>query len=124
MSDDRILVAEDDEHVNELLVYRLETAGFDVTAVDDGAACLEHVRLAESTPDAILLDLMLPEYDGFDVLRRLDERNIEPEPAVIVVSGRGLEDDVVRGFELGADDYVTKPFSLSEIVARLRRALR
>lgn len=124
MSDDRILVAEDDEHVNELLVYRLETAGFDVTAVDDGAACLEHVRLSESTPDAILLDLMLPEYDGFDVLRRLDEHDLESEPAVIVVSGRGLEEDVVRGFELGADDYVTKPFSLSEVVARLRRALR
>jgi DNA-binding response OmpR family regulator len=124
MSDDRILVAEDDEHVNELLVYRLETAGFDVTAVDDGAACLEHVRAAEPTPDAILLDLMLPEYDGFDVLRRLDERDLDSNPAVIVVSGRGLEDDVVRGFELGADDYVTKPFSLSEIVARLRRALR
>ncbi|WP_293031663.1 response regulator transcription factor [Natronococcus sp.] len=124
MSDDRILVAEDDEHVNELLVYRLETAGFDVTAVDDGAACLEHVRLSEPTPDAILLDLMLPEYDGFDVLRRLDEHDLESEPAVIVVSGRGLEEDVVRGFELGADDYVTKPFSLSEVVARLRRALR
>ncbi|WP_394739740.1 response regulator transcription factor [Natronococcus roseus] len=124
MSEDRILVAEDDEHVNELLVYRLETAGFDVTAVDDGAACLEHVRLAEPTPDAILLDLMLPEYDGFDVLRRLEERDPDSKPAVIVVSGRGLEDDVVRGFELGADDYVTKPFSLSEIVARLRRALR
>jgi DNA-binding response OmpR family regulator len=118
---DRVLVAEDDEHVNELLAYRLEMAGFDVRTVEDGAACLEHVQTAE--PDAILLDLMLPEVDGFGVLRQLDER-LDVEPSVIVISGRGLEHDVVWGFELGADDYVTKPFSPSEVVARLRRTLR
>ncbi|ELY98248.1 response regulator receiver protein [Natrialba chahannaoensis JCM 10990] len=119
----QVLVAEDDEHVNEMLVYRLETAGYDVVSFQDGEECWEFLTDVDEPPDALLLDVMMPGMDGLDVLRRLREYDFDPEPAVIIVSGRGLEQDVLTGFDLGADDYVTKPFSPSEVVARLRRIL-
>ncbi len=121
---DQILIAEDDQNVNEILVYRLETDGYDVVSVEDGEACWEYIRDAEALPDILLLDLMMPKIDGFGVLRRLQEHGLDDKMPVIIVSGRGLEQDVVKGFELGADDYVTKPFSPSEVVARLKRTLR
>ncbi len=121
---ERVLIVEDDEHVSELLAYRLETDGYDVVTMDDGEDCWESLRSADEQPDALVLDLMLPGLDGFGVLSRLREREEFADLSVIMVTGRGLERDVVRGVELGADDYVTKPFSPSEVSARLGRLIR
>lgn len=121
---DRILIVEDDDHVTELLVYRLETDGYEVTTIDDGEDAWEHLQEVDEPPDALVLDLMLPGLDGFGILGRLRDHEEFEDVAVVMVTGRGLERDVVRGFELGADDYVTKPFSPSEVSARLGRLLR
>ncbi|MFC4989898.1 MULTISPECIES: response regulator transcription factor [Saliphagus] len=121
---ERVLVCEDDEHVRELLAYRLETDGYDVVAIDDGEDCWERLEGADELPDGLVLDLMLPGLDGFGILSRLRDHDDLEELPVVMVTGRGLERDVVRGFELGADDYVTKPFSPSEVSARLGRLVR
>lgn len=118
-----VLVVEDDEQIAEILTYRLEIEDYDVTVIDDGDKCWEHLQAAESLPDAMLLDIMLPGTDGFGVLERLETEDRYDDLPVVVITGRGLEEDVVHGFELGADDYVVKPFSPSEVVARLERLI-
>ncbi|OVE85362.1 response regulator transcription factor [Natronolimnobius baerhuensis] len=120
----QILIAEDDEPIIEILRYRLESDTFDVEAVTDGDDCWETLEAAEELPDALLLDVMMPGLDGFTVLKRIRDDSRYDDLVVILVTGRGLEEDVVRGFELGADDYVMKPFSPSEIAVRLKRSLR
>lgn len=115
----RVLVVEDDPTVREVVVRYLEHDGLDVCAVGDG---LEAVACAaERWPDLVVLDLMLPGIDGFEVCRRLREQ--APLP-VIMLTARGDEDDRVVGLELGADDYVAKPFSPRELTARVRAVLR
>ncbi|NGM68057.1 response regulator [Natronolimnobius sp. AArcel1] len=120
----QILIAEDDEPIIEILRYRLESDAFEVEAVTDGDDCWETLEATEDLPDALLLDVMMPGLDGFTVLKRLRDNSRYDDLVVILVTGRGLEEDVVRGFELGADDYVMKPFSPSEIAVRLKRSLR
>jgi two-component system, OmpR family, phosphate regulon response regulator PhoB len=114
-----VVVVEDDRDVRELLVAALERAGFATVALSSGAAALAHV--AEAEPALVVLDLGLPDVDGLDLLRRLRERSRVP---VIVVSGRGDEADRVAGLDVGADDYVTKPFSPRELVSRVQAVLR
>lgn len=120
-----ILVVEDDEQLSEILSYRLELEEYTVTVIGDGDESLSFLDEAppEERPDAILLDVMLPGADGFSILKHLAADDRYADVPVILVTGRGLEDDVVRGFELGADDYVVKPFSPSEVVVRLDRLL-
>jgi DNA-binding response OmpR family regulator len=115
----RILVVEDDVTVSEVVVKYLEREGFDVEAVGDGLVALERARAA--LPDAVILDLMLPGLDGLEVCRRL--RLVAPIP-VIMLTARGEESDKVLGLELGADDYVSKPFSPRELTARVKSVLR
>jgi DNA-binding response OmpR family regulator len=117
----RVLVVDDEPMVREVLVRYLTREGFDVDEAADGTAALKRVSLA--TPDLVLLDLMLPEVDGYEVLRRLREGTRSPPP-VILLTARGEETDRIVGLELGADDYVTKPFSPHEVVARVRAVLR
>lgn len=115
----RILVVDDEPAVADLLVYNLRKAHYDVLTAADGRAAL---RLAnESKPDLILLDLMLPEVDGLDVCRELRKASRVP---VIMITARGEELDRVLGLEIGADDYVTKPFSVRELLARVKAVLR
>lgn len=119
----RILVVDDEPAVTDLLAYNLRKAHYEVLTAADGRAAL---RLAgESKPDLILLDLMIPEVDGLDVCRELRKSSGVP---IIMITARGEEIDRVVGLEIGADDYVTKPFSVRELMARvkavLRRALR
>lgn len=115
----RILVVEDDESIRMALVDVLESERYEVLECGDGD---EAVKLALSEdPDAILLDVMLPGRDGFEVLRALREDRLAA--AVLILSARGSELDRVQGFEFGADDYVVKPFSSVEVLARLRAAL-
>ncbi len=119
----KILVIEDDASIRLGLEDTLRAKGYDVVAVgrgDEGIACAE-----ESRPHLIILDIMLPDIDGFEVCRRLKStRSALAEVPVIMLTARGAELDRVRGLELGADDYVTKPFSLMELLARVAAVLR
>ncbi len=115
----RILVVDDEKSVTDLLAYNLRKAHYDVLTAADGR---EALRLAqESRPDLILLDLMIPEVDGLDVCRELRKTSAVP---IIMITARGEEIDRVVGLELGADDYVTKPFSVRELLARIKAVLR
>jgi DNA-binding response OmpR family regulator len=115
----RILIVEDEPAVADLIAYNLRKARFESAIARDGRSAL---RLAGSfRPDLILLDLMLPEMDGLDVCRELRRASAVP---VIMLTARGEESDRVSGLELGADDYVTKPFSMRELLARIRAVLR
>jgi DNA-binding response OmpR family regulator len=119
MGSPRVLVVDDEPMVREVLARYLTTEGFEVSTAEDGVQAL--TRHAETDPDLVLLDLMLPRIDGYEVFRRLRERDQTP---VIMLTARGEETDRVVGLELGADDYVTKPFSPREVVARVRAVLR
>lgn len=115
----RILVVDDEPSVSDLIAYNLRKALYDVQIAADGRTAL---RLAhEYNPDLILLDLMIPEIDGLDVCRELRKTSSVP---VIMITARGEELDRVLGLELGADDYVTKPFSVRELMARIKAVLR
>lgn len=116
----QLLIVEDDEALRTLLVERLQTEGYAVKAVARGEAALEEV--ARAVPDLIILDLMLPGMDGLEVCRQLRVRY--PAVYVLMLTARSSELDRVVGLEVGADDYVTKPFSLNELVARVRAGLR
>jgi DNA-binding response OmpR family regulator len=116
----RILVVEDDPKMQTGLRDNLEFEGYDVEVVGDGKAGLEKAILNEH--DLLLLDVMLPKMSGFDLLRAVRERNIQT-PA-IMLTAKGEEIDKVLGLELGADDYVTKPFGLRELLARVKAVLR
>jgi two-component system, OmpR family, response regulator ResD len=115
----RVLVVDDEPMVREVLTRYFEREGFDVDDASDGRLALE--RIGASPPDLVLLDLMLPEVDGYEVFRRLRGSSSTP---VIMLTARGEETDRIVGLELGADDYVTKPFSPREVVARARAVLR
>jgi two-component system alkaline phosphatase synthesis response regulator PhoP len=118
----RVLVVEDERDVAELIRYNLSKEGYDVILAPTGADALKEVRAAR--PDVVLLDIMVPQLNGWEVCRRLkhdaETRNIP----VIMVTGRVEEGDKVLGFEMGADDYVTKPFSPRELLARIRAVAR
>jgi two-component system OmpR family response regulator len=116
----RLLVVEDDPNIRELLSASLRFAGFAVDAVITGAEAVTAGR--EAKPDLIVLDVMLPDYDGFEVIKRLRETGIRV-PVVFLTDRDGTEDKV-RGLTAGGDDYVTKPFSLEELTARIRAVLR
>lgn len=117
--DAHVLVVEDDPTVREVVVRYLEREGIVVTAVADGETALERARVR--WPDLVVLDLMLPRLDGFEVCRRM--RETAPIP-VIMLTARGEEDDRVLGLDLGADDYVSKPFSPRELTSRVKAVLR
>ncbi|QGZ36196.1 response regulator transcription factor [Stappia indica] len=115
----KILVVDDDPHLRDLLSITLQRSGFDVLSASDGQIALTHA--ARERPDLIVLDVGLPEIDGFEVCRRLRTRSEVP---VLFLTARDEEIDRVVGLELGADDYVTKPFSPRELVARVRAILK
>lgn len=116
----RLLVVEDEEMILELLAGSLRFAGFEVMTASSGAEALRAV--AASTPDLMLLDVMMPDGDGFEVVRRM--RSSGPDVPVIFLTARDGVRERVAGLALGADDYVTKPFSLDEVLGRIRAVLR
>jgi two-component system alkaline phosphatase synthesis response regulator PhoP len=116
----RILVVDDEETIVRLVSYNLEKEGFCVITADDGLSALEQVK--RNSPDLLILDIMLPSIDGLEVCRRLRQENIRVP--IIMLTARDTEIDKVLGLELGADDYVTKPFSPRELVARVKAILR
>ena len=116
----RLLVVDDEPNIRELLATSLRFAGFEVHAAADGAAALRLAREVE--PDLVVLDVMLPDMDGFTVTRRLREKG--QHVPVLFLTARDDTADKVQGLTVGGDDYVTKPFSLEEVVARIRAVLR
>ena len=119
MSRKRVLLVEDERSIAEPLAEALEREGFDVLVAGSAETGLE--TFSAQPPDIVLLDVMLPDGDGRDVLREIRQRSRTP---VVMLTARGEEMDKVLGLELGADDYVTKPFSSAELVARMRAVLR
>ena len=117
---DSVLVVEDEPHIARGLEQNLKFEGFSVRVANDGQTGLE--QAVDRQPDLILLDVMLPKLNGFEVLREL--RRLQVETAVIMLTAKGEELDIVRGLDLGADDYITKPFALTELMARIRAVLR
>jgi two-component system phosphate regulon response regulator PhoB len=118
----RILIVEDEEPLSLLLRYNLETEGYDVETVARGDDA--DTRLRESTPDLVVLDWMLPGLSGIELCRRLRARPETKSLPIIMLTARGEESERVRGLSTGADDYIVKPFSVPELVARIRSLLR
>jgi two-component system phosphate regulon response regulator PhoB len=118
----RILIVEDEPALVEMLRYNLEKEGFDVATAQDGEAGLTAVE--ESKPDLILLDWMLPHVSGLEICRQLRRKQSTRTLPIIMLTARGEESDRVRALDVGADDYVTKPFSPGELTARIRAVLR
>jgi len=119
---DLVMVIEDEKEIRDLVRYNLERAGFRVSAANDGEEGLR--ALFASRPDAVVLDLMLPGRSGLEVLRELRGEPTTRDLPVVVLTARGAEMDKLLGFEHGADDYLTKPFSPRELIARLQALLR
>jgi len=118
----RILIIEDDKDIVELVRYNLEKEGFQVLACGDGASGLAQIK--KSPPDLLVLDLMLPKLSGLEICKEIRRDNRLNRLPILMLTARGDEADRVVGLELGADDYVTKPFSPRELVARVKALLR
>ena len=118
----RVLVVDDEPTIAEIVCRYLERAGYDASSAADGPSAVA-AATGSPPPDLIVLDLMLPGMDGLEVMRRVRQR-VDPAPAIILLTARGEESDRVVGLSLGADDYVVKPFSPRELVARAEAVLR
>lgn len=115
----RILAVDDEERMVRFIRLNLEQDGYEVTEAYNGQQAMDKLR--QTLPDLVLLDVMMPDFDGFEVLRLIRENNDVP---VIMLTAKSEEDDRIKGLELGADDYVTKPFSPRELVSRVKAVLR
>jgi two-component system, OmpR family, alkaline phosphatase synthesis response regulator PhoP len=122
MSDYKILVVDDEEHIQELLKFNLESSGYKVYCCGNGTDALKFVR--SEKPDLILLDVMLPGMDGYDVCKEIRKDNNISNLPIIMITAKSEELDKILGLELGADDYLTKPFSIRELLARVKAVLR
>lgn len=118
----RVLVVEDEEDILALVQFNLSRHGYQVETAVCGEEALE--KVSQFDPQLLVLDLMLPGIDGLEICRRLREETATAELPVIMLTACGEEDDIIRGFELGADDYVTKPFSIKVLLARVESVLR
>ena len=116
-----VLVVDDDPDVCDLVTYKLEQSGFEVRRASDGDAALREV--AKRIPDLVLLDIMMPGISGLEVLERLRSDHATSLIPVVMLTAKAQENDVERGFQLGADDYVVKPFSPRELVRRVTAVL-
>ena len=117
-----VLIAEDESAVSELLQYNLKREDYEVAIASDGEEAL--LMIDERAPDLLLLDWMLPKVSGIEVCRRVRSGGVNPNLPIIMLTARGEESDRIRGLDTGADDYVTKPFSTTELMARVRAVLR
>jgi two-component system phosphate regulon response regulator PhoB len=122
MKKEKILIVDDEKDIIELIQYNLEKEGYVVNHAFSGEQCLENVK--SELPDLILLDLMLPEIDGLDVCKFLKNNPQTSHIPIIMLTAKGEETDIVLGLELGADDYIIKPFKVRELLARVKAVLR
>lgn len=122
MASEKILVVDDEDHIVELISYNLTNSGYSVITANNG---IDAVRLAkEENPNLILLDLMIPRLDGYDVCKAIRSDINTKDISIIMLTAKGEELDKILGLELGADDYITKPFSIRELLARIKAILR
>ncbi|AWZ48741.1 DNA-binding response regulator [Clostridiaceae bacterium 14S0207] len=122
MKNARILIVDDEEHIQELIKFNLDKNGYKAFCVGNG---LDAIKVAkEEIPDLILLDLMLPGMDGYDVCKQIRNDSSLSNIPIIMITAKGEEFDKILGLELGADDYITKPFSIRELMARVKAILR
>ena len=122
MAEEKVLIVDDEEHIVELLKFNLANAGYKVITANNGLDALKLTK--ENNPDLLLLDLMLPGMDGFDVCKEIKRNNESSNTSIIMLTAKGEELDKILGLELGADDYITKPFSIRELLARVKAVLR
>lgn len=122
MADEKVLIVDDEEHIVELLKFNLVNAGYKVITANNGLDALKLTK--ENNPDLLLLDLMLPGMDGLDVCKEIKRNNESSHTSIIMLTAKGEELDKILGLELGADDYITKPFSIRELLARVKAVLR
>ena len=122
MGKEKILVVEDDDDIRELLQYNLSKEGYQFNSAVSGEEALKNARMLQ--PDLMILDLMLPGVDGLEVCRRLKRDSRTQHLPIVMLTAKGEEADIVTGLELGADDYITKPFSPRVLLARVRAVLR
>lgn len=120
----RILIVEDDEHIAHLLRFMLQRHGFDVTSAPDGQAGMVAIDSMEAPPALVLLDVMLPFIDGFELVAAIRARAGWHEVPIVMLTAKAMEQDIVRALDAGANDYVVKPFQPNELMARVRRFLR
>ncbi len=118
----KIYCVEDDESIRELITYAVKSAGFDAESFESASSFEK--RLKTSLPSMVLLDIMLPDKDGIDILRDIRKNARTKNLPVIMLTAKGTESDKVKGFENGADDYVTKPFGVMELISRIKAVLR
>lgn len=122
MAEEKILIVDDEDHIRELIKFNFINNGYKVIAAADGIEALELAR--KETPQLILLDVMLPGMDGYDVCKEIRRDHSISNTPIIMITAKGEELDKILGLELGADDYITKPFSVRELVARTKAVLR
>lgn len=118
----KIYCIEDDEGIRDLIIYAVKSSGFEIEGFE--SAALFEERIKKSIPSMILLDIMLPDKDGIEILRDIRREERTKNIPVIMISAKGTESDKVRGFENGADDYITKPFGVLELLSRIKAVLR
>ena len=122
MADEKVLIVDDEEHIVELLQFNLVNAGYKVITANNGLDALK--KVIENKPDLLLLDLMLPGMDGLDVCKEIKRDKETSKTSIIMLTAKSEELDKILGLELGADDYITKPFSIRELLARVKAVLR
>jgi two-component system alkaline phosphatase synthesis response regulator PhoP len=122
MSEEKILIVDDEEHICELIKFNLEKNGYKTITAGDGIEALKKIK--QEKPNLILLDVMLPGMDGYDVCKEIRKDSSIATIPIIMITAKGEEFDKVLGLELGADDYITKPFSVRELVARIKAMFR
>lgn len=118
----KILIIDDEIHIVELIKFNLETSGYEVDFAYDGLD--GYLKVKENTPHLVLLDWMLPNISGIDVLKKIRSDKLLSNIPVIMLTAKNMENDKIEGLELGADDYITKPFSIKELLARVSSVLR
>ncbi|HEX2603220.1 MAG TPA: response regulator [Oxalicibacterium sp.] len=118
-----VLIIEDDEHISHLLKFMLERQGYRVETATDGRAAQQAIDQRSEPPSLVLLDVMLPYVDGFELVKLIREREGWQKVPVIMLTAKTMEQDIVRALDAGANDFVVKPFQPNELLARLRRFL-
>lgn len=118
----RVFLVEDDDSIRDMVLYALSSAGFEAAGFEDGKAFYSELR--KSTPSLVLLDIMLPGEDGISILKKLRSTEKQKSIPIIMLTAKGRELDRIKGLDLGADDYITKPFSVMEVISRVKAVLR
>ncbi|MFC1651214.1 response regulator transcription factor [Candidatus Latescibacterota bacterium] len=118
----KIVLAEDESHIARLITFKLEREGYELFWEADGGSALEKVR--EIIPDLVLLDIMMPVMDGYEVLKHIKEDDNLKDIPVIMLTAKSQEQDIIKGFDLGSEDYIVKPFKPAELAARIKKILK